>query len=153
MADAYLVYLFEYNAWANRVVLDFLAANPELSDATAPGVFGTAGETMNHLLVSEGSYLNRLAGGPSYASPPAMSIEEMVAFAGELERIGRERMNALPPADATVRRSHGSFHAKTVFGQLIQHGNEHRAQVCTIAGAMGFEVPDLTSWRFGGTIG
>lgn len=152
MLDGYLQYLFEYDSWANRVVLEFMAANPALGDATAPGVFGTAGETMNHLLGAEGSYLNRLANGPSYTNPPPMTVEEMLAFAAELERIGRERLESLPDPNESLQRSLGRFAAKTVFGQLIQHGIELRTQVGTIAGAAGTEPPDLTSWRFGGKV-
>ncbi len=152
MADAYLEYLFDYDSWANRVVLEFMAANPALGEATAPGVFGTAAETMNHLLGAEGSYLNRLAKGSSYVEPPPMTVEEMLTFAGELERIGRERMKALPSPGEPLQRTHGAFEAKAVFGQLIQHGIEHRTHVCTIAGAAGIEPPDLTSWRFGGRV-
>lgn len=152
MADAYLEYLFEYDCWANRVVLEFMEANPVLWDATAPGVFGTAGETMNHLLGAEGSYLNRLANGPSYADPPSTNLAGLLNVADELARIGRDRMKALPAADAPLQRRFGLFEAKAVFGQLIQHGIEHRTQVCTIAGAMGLEPPDLTSWRFGGRV-
>lgn len=152
MADPYVEYLFEYDAWANRVVLEFLAANPSLAEATAPGVFGTALATMNHLLSAEGSYLNRLAGGPSYTDPPPMSLQELTRFARELAERGRQQLATLPEPDALLQRRYGLFHAKAVFGQLVQHGIEHRAQICTIAGGMGLEAPDLSSWRFAGTV-
>jgi uncharacterized damage-inducible protein DinB len=59
---SYLDRLIDYNNWANRGLLDFLAAQPpETLDLTAAGVYGTIRETLEHLLTSELSYHRRLA--------------------------------------------------------------------------------------------
>jgi len=152
MSGDYLRYLVDYGAWANRELLAFLLEHPALQDASAPGVFGTALETMNHLVLAEASYVNRLAGGPSFVDPPDMPLGELVAAARQGARRAAEVIRALPPPDQPLQRRFGMFAAETVFGQLVQHGMEHRAQVCTIIGAAGVEPPDLSSWRFGGKL-
>ena len=32
--------------------------------------------------------------------------------------------------------------------QAIQHGEEHRQQVCSTLGALGIDVPDLSGWEY-----
>ncbi len=152
MAGDYLRYLLEYDAWANEELLAFLVVHPELEYAAAPGVFGTGLATMNHLLTAEASYLNRLSGGPPFVDPPEMPLRELTAFSRDVARRAAEVVLALPPPGQPLQRTYGRFASETVFGQLIQHGTEHRTQVCTIIGAAGLEAPDLSSWRFGGTL-
>ena len=152
MSGDYVSYLVRYNSWATAEVLAFLAAHPALVDATAPGVFGSSLETMNHLVLAEASYLNRLSGGPPFVDPPDMPLHELTAYAREVASRAEAVVRALPPPEQPLQRSAGRFAAETVFGQLIQHGIEHRTQVCTIAGASGLEPPDLTSWWFGGRV-
>jgi uncharacterized damage-inducible protein DinB len=152
MAGDYLRYLIEYDAWANAEVLAFLGRHPALCDATTAGVFGTALETMNHLVTAEASYVNRLAGGPPFADLPDMPLDELDAYSRQVSLRAAAVVLALPPPERLLQRTHGRFAAETVFGQLILHGIEHRTQVCTIIGAAGLEPPDLTSWRFGGKV-
>jgi uncharacterized damage-inducible protein DinB len=33
--------------------------------------------------------------------------------------------------------------------QALHHGSEHRAQICTILGALGHEPPDVSAWGYG----
>ncbi len=153
MAGDYIRYLWAYDAWANTEVIACLEEHPELADLTGAGAFGTPEETMSHLLIAEASYLNRLANGPlGRPDPPPMRVAEMRAFAAALELTARELLASFPPADHVFQRSYGKVLAETVFGQLVQHGIEHRAQVCGIIGAAGREPPDLSSWRFGGAV-
>lgn len=152
MADPYLLYLYNYNAWANRAVLDWFDATPGLAEASAPGTFGTAAATMNHLLSAEAWYLNRLASGPSMPDPPPMGAAEMRAFVTTLELRAHQLLEELPEAGRLLQRSYGKVTAATVFGQLIVHGIEHRTQICSIIGTLVTEPPDLSSWRFGGFV-
>jgi uncharacterized damage-inducible protein DinB len=40
-----------------------------------------------------------------------------------------------------------------ILTQLFHHANEHRAQVCTILGALGHEPPDVSAWGYAGATG
>ena len=37
--------------------------------------------------------------------------------------------------------------------QALHHGNEHRAHICTILGALGHEPPDVSAWEYALTHG
>ena len=39
--------------------------------------------------------------------------------------------------------------AGLLMAQTLNHGNEHRAHICTILGALGLEVPELDGWSWG----
>jgi len=43
--------------------------------------------------------------------------------------------------------------AGVILTQLFHHANEHRAQVCTILGALGHEPPDVSAWGYAGATG
>jgi len=149
---SYLQRLIDYNSWANRGMLEFLAALPEETlDLRAAGVYGSIRETLDHLLSSEISYHRRLLGGsaPSGPRPEKPDIafllgqarESAAALAGIAER--------LPAAETLLPLSDGNRSAATMLTQLLLHGCEHRAHVGTILGANGIEPPDIDAWAHG----
>ena len=71
----------------------------------------------------------------------------MLAQAGRWEAV----VGRADELDVTVprRREPDLPHAQNLlFLQAIHHGNDHRTHVCTILGARGLEVPDLSGWTY-----
>ncbi len=149
MTDSYLRFLVDYDAWANRRLLEFFDSSPELLAASAPGVFGTAGETLNHLLDAELYYVERLGGNPRSEESSGLDLPALKALAAKLAWDATELLRALPEAETLFQRSSGKVNAATVLGQMIVHGVEHRTHVGTILGSLGLEPPDLAAWQFG----
>jgi len=149
----YLSRLIEYNSWANRGLLAFVAElPPETLDTTTTGVYGTIRDTFEHLLTAEMSYQHRLAGLPMYDESDRPARPEMA----DLQRLADESaaglarlVDALPDPAAMLPTSSGQRAAATILTQLIMHGVEHRAHVGTILGSNGIEPPDLDSWAHG----
>jgi uncharacterized damage-inducible protein DinB len=150
---AYLHRLLEYNSWANRGLLEFVAGlPPEKLDLTSTGVYGTIRETFEHLLTAEMGYQHRLAGKPRYDDSSRPARPEMA----DLQRLADESaaglarlVGALPDPTTMLPTSSGQRAAATILTQLIMHGVEHRAHVGTILGSNGIEPPDLDSWAHG----
>jgi uncharacterized damage-inducible protein DinB len=150
---AYLSRLIEYNGWANRGLLAFLAGlPPKTLDATTTGAYGTIRDTFEHLLTAEMGYQHRLAGLPRYDESNRPARPEMA----DLERLADESaaglarlVDALPNPATMLPTSTGQRAAATILTQLIMHGVEHRAHVGTILGSNGIEPPDLDSWAHG----
>jgi uncharacterized damage-inducible protein DinB len=151
MPDAYLKFLVDYNAWATARVLDAFETSPELLAATAPGGYGTAGETLNHLLGSEWYYLERLAGKPRADEPSGLDLRDLRSRADELALAAAGLVATLPLPKTLIQRSYGMVAAEAFLGQLVIHGTEHRTQLSAILGSRGLEAPDLSAWRFAGT--
>jgi uncharacterized damage-inducible protein DinB len=150
---AYLRRLIEYNSWANRGLLAFVAdLAPEKLDLTSTGVYGTIRETFEHLLTAEMGYQHRLAGLPRYddtTRPARPKMADLQQLADESAAGLARLVIALPEPATMLPTSSGQRAAATILTQLIMHGVEHRAHVGTILGSNGIEPPDLDSWAHG----
>ena len=121
--------LARHNAWATDQVLACCRGLDEPTlNATVPGTYGTISATLRHLLRAEASYLYRLTGAwPEHPWPgdEAVGLGVLAARASTLASVW-ERFIA----------------------QAFHHASEHRAQICTILGALGHEPPDVSAWGY-----
>lgn len=149
--------LARHNAWATAQILVFCQGLDEPTlNMTVPGTYGTIIETLRHTIDSEMSYLFRLIGaGSAYpwrrdeavglavladrAAVLATTWEQFLAGDGDSERPMEARGS--DPAVYTVP-------AGVFVTQALHHANEHRAQICTILGALGYEPPDVSAWGY-----
>lgn len=149
--------LVRHNTWATAQVLD-ACRNLDAStlDATVPGTYGTIIETLRHLIGAESSYLFRLTEGRSGPRLPeddttgvdvlaeraaalATAWEGFLAGEWDSERMGEARGD-----EGEVF----AVRAGVFLTQALHHANEHRAQICTILGALGHEAPDVSAWGY-----
>ena len=154
MAETYLARLLAYDNWANRGVLAFLGTQPSaVLDATAPGVYGTVRETLQHLLGAEWRYHALLAGQPQSGLPPRAQppdLEALQSLAHEAARRVDALTASLPDPAAMVQTIDGpGAAASTIVTQLVMHGCEHRGHIATILGANGLTGPELDGWAYG----
>lgn len=149
--------LARHNIWATQQVLTFCQGLDEVTlQATAPGTYGTILELLGHIINSEASYLFRLTGAwPTYpwsgdevvglgvlshrADVLAATWDQFLAGAVDPERLGEARGDE--GKGFAVR-------AGVFIAQALHHANEHRAQICTILGALGHEPPDVSAWGY-----
>jgi uncharacterized damage-inducible protein DinB len=145
-----------HHAWANAQLLAFCQGldGPTL-ETTVLGTYGTILETLRHLVDSEASYVYRLTGAwPAHpwredaavgldvlterAAVLAATLQRFLAGDWDDERLGEARGD-----DEVFAVRAGVFLA-----QALHHANEHRAHVCTILGALGYEPPDVSAWGY-----
>ena len=149
--------LIGHNAWATAQVLGFCRGLDEATlTATVPGTYGTIIATLRHYIDSEASYLFRVSGlWPEYpwrrdeavgldvlterAAILANTWERYLAGEVDSERMGGARGSS---GDAFAVRG-GVF-----ITQALHHANEHRAHICTILGAQGYDAPDVSAWGY-----
>ncbi len=149
--------LAHHNGWATAQVLAFCQGldKPTL-ETTVPGTFGTIIETLRHIIDAEASYLFRLTGAwPTHpwcgddavgldvlaerAAVLATTFEQFLAGDWDSERLGEARGD-----DGEVF----TVRAGIFLTQALHHANEHRAHVCTILGAMGYDPPGVSAWDY-----
>lgn len=146
-----------HNAWATAQVIEACRTLDEPTlNATVPGTFGTIIETLRHIVNSEASYLFRASvAWPAYpwsrdetagldvlaerATVLATTWEWYLAGGVDTERLGEAR-----GGDGEVFAVRGGI----FIAQAFHHANEHRAHICTILGALGHDVPDVSAWGF-----
>ena len=149
--------LARHNAWATTQVVTFCQGLDEPTlNVTVPGTYGTIIETLRHLIASEASYLRRLTGATSAApwgEEDAVGLQVLAERAAELAAIWDKFLGG---DVETERLGEGRGDRNEVFAipagvfitQALHHANEHRAQICTILGALGHEPSDVSAWGY-----
>lgn len=149
--------LVRYNTWASTQLIDYCAGLDQSTLTTRlPGTYGPIIDTFRHIIDSEMSYLFRLTGAwperPWQADEPVglNVLRDRAMLLGDTFATYLSG-NTDPDVMGESRSSRGEVFA-TAHGifvsQIIYHGCEHRAQICTILGSFGFEVPDIQPWMY-----
>ncbi|MGE0600248.1 MAG: DinB family protein [Dehalococcoidia bacterium] len=152
MSDSYLGRLVDYDTWANAGLLQFLESQgPAVLGLRAAGVYGTIGETFEHLLLSEVSYHRNLLALPKveYPQPETPTFDSLRALGIVAKGKLRGLVEGLPEPERMMHLGDGDRAAATIFTQLVMHGVEHRAHIGTILGANGIIGLELDSWAHG----
>ncbi len=146
---------FQHHAWANLRLIDHCAGlPPETLEATVPGTRGTIMTTLVHLVGADQRYLLPMDGqeaGIRIHETESPSLADVRAAAELQAARWQALIDRARELDVTLSRREWPEvrHAEELlFLQAIHHGNDHRTHVCTILGAHGLEVPDLSGWEY-----
>ena len=137
--------LFAHADWANRRLLDFFTAHPDMPDA--------ARRRLAHLLAAEALWLSRLEGeSPAADVFPELDLDAMAdlaernraGWAAYLAELDDHDMGRL----CAYRTTGGTAH-ETAIGDVVQHvalhGSHHRGQICADARAAG-QLPPVVDF-------
>ena len=151
------------NSWATGQLLDLCRGlTPEQLQASSEGNYGTILLTMQHIIGAEDRYRSRLTGieSPWPRRPEhvddldelARMNEDVAAFWDELASgpFDPERTIRFVYADPDPEDVGWEFEVKAgvLVAQVLNHGNEHRAQIFTILTTIGIEAPELSGWTY-----
>jgi uncharacterized damage-inducible protein DinB len=151
-----------HNAWATRQLLEYCRRlDPEQLRATAEGTYGSILATLQHIVGSEGRYRTRLSGGGPGQPEPADTDgpDELIPLADDMAQYWEELATSGFDPDrvvswvSPVSGAHSEATAGMLVAQLLNHGNEHRAQISTILTTIGREPPKLDGWSYGRATG
>jgi uncharacterized damage-inducible protein DinB len=141
--------LFEYNAWANRIIFDAVARLPEEQyfrdlKSSYGGVHGT----LCHIVWAEQLWLHRWMGRPN---PSATDLKSLADVCSRWEAVEAERaafVAGLTEARLDETRvvkpsSGGEFvHSfRQMFRHFINHSSYHRGQIVTFLRQLGTTPP------------
>ncbi|HEU5367866.1 MAG TPA: DinB family protein [Ktedonobacterales bacterium] len=146
---------FKHNLWANLRLLDACAQLSDAQlDAAMNGTFGSARQTLMHLLAVEEGFARLCTG-----TAPVPPLKEGDTFPGfdELRRRAEQSGNRLiafaEQADMSQSLQLAGRNYKTpvmvVLIQVINHAMEHRSQVATLLSQQGIELPSLDGLSYG----
>ncbi|HEU4356066.1 MAG TPA: DinB family protein [Actinomycetota bacterium] len=152
--------LFAHHLWATEALIDHLSGlPPERLDQAIPGTYGSMVATLTHLVDADGRYLVRFED----PSPPPAEDRAGVPLATLRSEVAEHRgrwgriLDLLERGElaASVRAKPDYPDTDDAEGllllQAIQHGNDHRTQICSTLGALGEPVPDLDGWEYWAT--
>lgn len=160
MTTALLGDAFAHHVWATERLIDACAAlTPGQLKRPAPGTYGSIIDTFRHLVRSDSWYLSFFRRQPTAPidKTAAMSLAELRSVT---TRNGTAWMELLageidPDADVVERGDGWEFHAPTGLrlAQVVQHGTDHRSQICTVLTSLGVTPPEIDLWSFGEATG
>jgi uncharacterized damage-inducible protein DinB len=150
---------FAHHVWATERLIDACAAlGPGPLRTPAAGTYGSILDTLRHLVGSDAWYLS------FFREPPA-SIEEgadvtLDELRSTMRANGAAWMELLAgdldsDADVAEVDEGWEFHAPLGLrlAQVVQHGTDHRSQVCTALSSLGMTPPEIDLWAFGEATG
>ena len=152
--NAGLIDGFRYNTWATREILELCRGlTGEQLDATIIGTHGTIIDTLRHIVASEAGYCRRLtAEEPSWDQERvnAPGFDVLAERVDELEARWTRFLSEPFDAERTFRlRWHDDVDrdvpAGVILMQALQHGIDHRSQICTILTTIGVNPPNYGS--------
>lgn len=148
-----------HHVWATERLIDECAAiTPEQLATPAPGTYGSILDTFRHLVSTDCWYLT------FFGTEHQLIEEDSAATIDELRSAistnGKAWMALLAggldgEADIVEHGDGWNFHSPTGFrlAQVIQHGTDHRSQICTALTSFGVEPPGIDLWAFGEATG
>ncbi len=147
--------LFRHNLWANVALFEICARLSDAQlDTSMTGGFGTIRDTMQHIVNSERSYLQRITTGQPYRRPPGAPPLTMAEMQASIRASGEGFVVAAPQVqaqdsveidwDGTPR----SVPCTILLTQAINHATEHRAQIMAVLTNLGVEPPNLDGWTY-----
>ena len=149
-----LLEAFRHNSWATGQLLAFCRdLSEEQLAASGTGTYGSIRATFNHLVLSDGRYLRRLAGGgPAWVDRPDddADLEELAAWAEEAGQLWERLLSEPVDAERVVVVDDGAVEVRAgvIVAQALHHGNAHREQICATLTSLGIEPPDIQPWEY-----
>ncbi|HLZ45627.1 MAG TPA: DinB family protein [Gemmatimonadales bacterium] len=151
--------LFTYNAWANRIVFDALAALPAEEYARdLKSSFGGIHGTLAHIVWAEQLWLHRWLGRPNPAVAQGNDLHTLAEVRSRWEQVERERaafVGSLGEVrlDDTrvVKPSSGGEYVHTfrqMFRHFVNHSSYHRGQIVVFLRQLGHAAPNTDLIRF-----
>ena len=148
-----------HHVWATETLIDACTGlTSEQLSTPAPGTYGSILETFRHLVITDCWYLTFFRDDPQRLDEGAeVGLAELrSAITGN----GRDWMELLAsgPDGETDVVEHGdgwTFHSPLGFrlAQVLQHGTDHRSQICTALTSFGIEPPGIDLWAYGEATG
>ena len=150
LADA-----FDHHVWATLRVIDAsLGLSAEQLASTVPGTYGSILDTMRHLVGADAGYLFALTEGRLQ-----MIEAERMDLPGLRSEMGRHRADWAAVIDVShdpdltvIRHRDDGSESRAPLGirlaQALDHGADHRSQICTGLTELGLTPPEIDAWAF-----
>ena len=150
---------FAHHIWATQRLIDSCAALTQGQLQTpAPGTYGPVIDTVRHLVTTDCWYLTFFRDEPQRIEEGAeVGLDELLSAITSNGRTWLELLGSGLDSEADMVE-HGdgwNFHSPTGLrlAQVLQHGTDHRSQICTALSSFGLTPPEIDLWAFGEATG
>jgi len=132
-----------HHVWATlRLVDRCLELSPEELAPSTPGTYGSIHATLAHLVRGDVGFRRwiedqEVVCGEQGPPPPVATLR------ADMEQQGYRWRELLDSESELAATNVG-----LLLTQAVHHGADHRTHVCSILGAHGLQVPDLSAWAY-----
>jgi uncharacterized damage-inducible protein DinB len=148
-----------HHVWATETLIDACASlTPEQLSTPASGTYGSILDTFRHLVSTDCWYLTFFVNTPQRIEED--SEAELDELRAAITANGTEWQELLasgpePERDIVENGDGWNFHSPLGFrlAQVLEHGTDHRSQVCTALTSLGIEPPQIDLWAYGEATG
>ena len=150
--------IVEHNNWANAALIRACASltDEQLEATPRSPRERTIRQVLTHLVEAQAGYASMLSPEWRLSAHLGSSLKDLARAAGDsgkgLQAVADGEVAVLWESDMPTSDGY-VVKPWTVFVQAINHGAEHRRQVCSILRALGVEPPRLDGWGFGEATG
>ena len=159
MTTSLLTDAFAHHVWATERLIDACAPlSPEQLRTPAPGTYGSVIDTLRHLVSSDGWYLSFFGNVPAPVDEAAdVTLAELRSAITTNGAAWMELISGDLDADTEVVERGEGWEFRSPLGlrlaQVVQHGTDHRSQVCTALTSFGLTPPEIDLWAYGDVTG
>lgn len=148
--------VFRHHRWSNQVLIEFLSRLPEDQlELTVPGTYGSAIETIRHLISSDADYVRIIPDTPDVPQceqdGPFGGWDELLAVAEAADSALVAYVDGLTDDLHFIDVDDGEafdLARSMLLGQIIHHATEHRGQIRTTLSAHDIEPPEISVWAW-----
>jgi uncharacterized damage-inducible protein DinB len=148
-----------HHIWATERLIDACAEpTPEQLSTPTAGTYGSITETFRHLVSTDCWYLTFFLDAPQRIEGEAEAgLDELraaiTANGADWRRLLAEDPD--PERDIVENGDGWNFHSPLGFrlAQVLEHGTDHRSQICTALTSLGVEPPQIDLWAYGEATG
>ena len=146
---------FAHHIWASERLLDECKLlTPDQLTAPASGTYGSVLDTFRHLVSTDCWYLTFFRDEPQRIEEGSeVGLDELRSAITSNGGTWKELLAGGLDGEADiVEKGDGwNFHspAGLRLAQVVQHGTDHRSQICTALTSFGVEPPEIDLWAFG----
>ena len=147
---------FRHNAWATLRLLAFCRElDPALLEASAPGSYGSIGQTLAYMVGAEETLAALVEGVPPHIPAPRFtSLDDLQERVRWLRDRWERILQFEHHPEQLVESQRGGAERRlvrlgTVLAQAVHVGNHYRAQICMILASLDIEPPMLDAWAYG----
>jgi len=155
MTNSVLADAFAHHVWPTIRLIDACSVlSDEQLASSVTGIYGPILDTMRHLVGGDRSYLWVITRGD------VPEVDEEALDLAAMRRVMTENGPAwrsiatsdFDPDEVVVRNRDDGSESLAPLGirlaQAIQHGNDHRSQICTALTNLGIEPPEVDVWAY-----
>lgn len=145
---------FAHHIWATQRLIDACRGLTREQLVThAPGTYGPIIATFGHMVSSDAWYLSFFGDVPApMGEDHDVTLDQLRATitANGAAWLALLEGDIDPDADMVEHGDGWDFHAATGvrLTQVVQHGNDHRSQICTALTSLGIEPPEIDVWAY-----